>query len=191
MKAEVTAKELKSGLKTMTALQTYGKERATDSFTQGCLMTVSEDVDDELVLEATSSGAYLRRVIPAKTVRPGKVGVDAARILSQNLSSGNVLLDCTGNQISMKFRNTAKANLTANQDIEASIADNRPNDDVAHLATLPFELLKDAVQSVTYPPGAADAETYGIPIAFEAYTLFYNKDHVDKYLDGLVLARPV
>ncbi len=39
---------------------------------------------------------------------------------------------------------------------------------------------------VMYPPGAEDAEAYGIPIAFEAYTLFYNQDHVDKYLDGVV-----
>lgn len=37
---------------------------------------------------------------------------------------------------------------------------------------------------VTYPPGAADAQVYGIPIAFEAYTLFYNQDHVDQYLGG-------
>jgi multiple sugar transport system substrate-binding protein len=37
---------------------------------------------------------------------------------------------------------------------------------------------------VLYPPGAEDAEVYGIPIAFEAYTLFYNQDHVDTYLDG-------
>ncbi len=44
------------------------------------------------------------------------------------------------------------------------------------------------VGGVTYPPGEADAQTYGIPIAFEAYTLFYNKDHVDKYLDGVVPA---
>jgi len=39
---------------------------------------------------------------------------------------------------------------------------------------------------VMYPPGADDAEVYGIPIAFEAYTLFWNQDHVDNYLDGQV-----
>ena len=39
---------------------------------------------------------------------------------------------------------------------------------------------------VMYPPGDAAAQAYGIPIAFEAYTLFYNQDHVDKYLDGVV-----
>ena len=39
---------------------------------------------------------------------------------------------------------------------------------------------------VMYPPGADDAEAHGIPLAFEAYTLFYNKDHVDKYLDGVL-----
>jgi multiple sugar transport system substrate-binding protein len=39
---------------------------------------------------------------------------------------------------------------------------------------------------VTYPPGADDAQVYGIPLAFEAYTLFYNKDLVDKYLDGVL-----
>jgi multiple sugar transport system substrate-binding protein len=41
---------------------------------------------------------------------------------------------------------------------------------------------------VTYPPGDPAAQAYGIPIAFEAYTLFYNKDHVDQYLDGVVPA---
>ena len=41
---------------------------------------------------------------------------------------------------------------------------------------------------VMYPPGDPAAEAYGIPIAFEAYTLFYNKDLVDKYLDGVVPA---
>jgi multiple sugar transport system substrate-binding protein len=41
---------------------------------------------------------------------------------------------------------------------------------------------------VTYPPGDPAAEIHGIPIAFEAYTLFYNKDHVDEYLDGVVPA---
>jgi multiple sugar transport system substrate-binding protein len=39
---------------------------------------------------------------------------------------------------------------------------------------------------VMYPPGDPDAQAYGIPIAFEAYILFYNKDIVDKYLDGVV-----
>jgi multiple sugar transport system substrate-binding protein len=39
---------------------------------------------------------------------------------------------------------------------------------------------------VMYPPGDPAAEAYGIPIAFEAYTLFYNKDHVDTYLDGVL-----
>lgn len=39
---------------------------------------------------------------------------------------------------------------------------------------------------VMYPPGAEDAEAYGIPIAFEGYTLFYNQDHLDKYLDGVL-----
>jgi multiple sugar transport system substrate-binding protein len=37
-----------------------------------------------------------------------------------------------------------------------------------------------------YPPGADDAELYGIPITFEAYILFYNRELVDKYLDGEV-----
>jgi multiple sugar transport system substrate-binding protein len=39
---------------------------------------------------------------------------------------------------------------------------------------------------VTYPPGDPDADVYGIPIAFEAYTLFYNTELVDRYLDGQV-----
>jgi len=39
---------------------------------------------------------------------------------------------------------------------------------------------------VMYPPGDEAAQLHGIPIAFEAYTLFYNMDHLDKYLDGVV-----
>lgn len=37
-----------------------------------------------------------------------------------------------------------------------------------------------------YPPGDAKAQLYGIPITFEAYILFYNKDLVNKYLGGKV-----
>ena len=40
----------------------------------------------------------------------------------------------------------------------------------------------------TYPPGDAAAQVYGIPISFEAYILFYNKDLVDQYLGGKVPA---
>ncbi len=40
----------------------------------------------------------------------------------------------------------------------------------------------------TYPPGDAAAQLYGIPISFETYILFYNKDLVDKYLGGKVPA---
>ena len=35
-----------------------------------------------------------------------------------------------------------------------------------------------------FPPGAPDAQQYAIPASFEAYILFYNKELVDKYLDG-------
>jgi multiple sugar transport system substrate-binding protein len=35
-----------------------------------------------------------------------------------------------------------------------------------------------------YPPDSADKENFAIPASFEAYTLFYNKDLVDQYLDG-------
>jgi len=38
----------------------------------------------------------------------------------------------------------------------------------------------------TYPPGDASAKLYAIPITFEAYILFYNKDLVNKYLGGKV-----
>jgi len=38
----------------------------------------------------------------------------------------------------------------------------------------------------TYPPGDASAQLYGVPISFETYILFYNKDLVDKYLGGKV-----
>ena len=35
-----------------------------------------------------------------------------------------------------------------------------------------------------YPPGSAEKQTYGIPVSFEAYILFYNKNLVEKHLDG-------
>ena len=35
-----------------------------------------------------------------------------------------------------------------------------------------------------YPPGDPNAQLYGIPISFETYILFYNKDLVTKYLGG-------
>ena len=38
----------------------------------------------------------------------------------------------------------------------------------------------------TYPPGESDAQLHGIPITFEVYILFYNKEMVDQYLDGQV-----
>ena len=37
-----------------------------------------------------------------------------------------------------------------------------------------------------YPPGDTKAQLYGIPITFETYILFYNKELVDKYLGGKV-----
>ena len=39
-----------------------------------------------------------------------------------------------------------------------------------------------------YPPGASDKVNYGIPVSFESYILFYNKDLVDQYLGGQVPA---
>ena len=39
-------------------------------------------------------------------------------------------------------------------------------------------------QATQYPPGDMDAQDYAIPVSFEAYTLFYNKDIIDEYLDG-------
>ncbi|MCY4145525.1 MAG: extracellular solute-binding protein [Chloroflexi bacterium] len=41
-------------------------------------------------------------------------------------------------------------------------------------------------QATQYPPGAMDAQDYAIPVSFEAYTLFWNMDIVDEYLDGVV-----
>jgi multiple sugar transport system substrate-binding protein len=38
----------------------------------------------------------------------------------------------------------------------------------------------------TYPPGDASAQLYGIPISFETYILFSNKDLVAKYLGGVM-----
>ncbi len=42
------------------------------------------------------------------------------------------------------------------------------------------------LSATSYPPDAEVKENYGIPISFESYILFYNKDHVDEYLDGKV-----
>ena len=39
-------------------------------------------------------------------------------------------------------------------------------------------------QATQYPPGDMDAQDYAIPVSFEAYTLFWNQDIVDEYLDG-------
>jgi multiple sugar transport system substrate-binding protein len=39
-----------------------------------------------------------------------------------------------------------------------------------------------------YPPDAETKENFGIPVSFEAYILFYNKDLVDQYLGGVVPA---
>jgi multiple sugar transport system substrate-binding protein len=38
----------------------------------------------------------------------------------------------------------------------------------------------------TYPPGDASAQLYGVPISFETYILFSNKDLVQKYLGGVM-----
>ena len=43
---------------------------------------------------------------------------------------------------------------------------------------------KGFLEPGTYPPGDASAQLYGIPISFETYILFYNKDLVQKYLGG-------
>lgn len=40
----------------------------------------------------------------------------------------------------------------------------------------------------SFPVDKPDPQLYAIPISFEAYTLFYNKDLVSKYLDGKVPA---
>ena len=42
------------------------------------------------------------------------------------------------------------------------------------------------IQLGYYPSGEEDAKLYGIPTVFETYILFYNKELVDKYLDGKV-----
>jgi multiple sugar transport system substrate-binding protein len=56
--------------------------------------------------------------------------------------------------------------------------------------TSPDYNLKDFPQGFldpgTYPPGDATAQLYGIPISFETYILFYNKDIVAKYLGGVL-----
>lgn len=39
-----------------------------------------------------------------------------------------------------------------------------------------------------FPPGAPDAQHFAIPVSFEAYILFYNKDLVAKHHDGVLPA---
>ncbi|MEZ5905920.1 MAG: extracellular solute-binding protein [Geminicoccaceae bacterium] len=41
-----------------------------------------------------------------------------------------------------------------------------------------------------YPPGDADAEDYAIPVSFESYILFYNKEHVDASISTAPCRRP-
>lgn len=45
---------------------------------------------------------------------------------------------------------------------------------------------EELISPVRYPPGEPGAQDYGIPIAFETYILFYNKDLVEEYLGGEV-----
>jgi multiple sugar transport system substrate-binding protein len=40
--------------------------------------------------------------------------------------------------------------------------------------------------TATFPPGDSNSQLYAIPITFETYILFYNKDLVNKYLNGKV-----
>jgi len=41
------------------------------------------------------------------------------------------------------------------------------------------------INAAEFPVGSPDAEVYGIPISTETYIVFYNKDIVDEYLDGV------
>lgn len=160
MKTEVKATELKSALKSMMALQYFGKERSVDERSSGCLMTVTED--DELVLESASSGAYLRRRLAAKTLQPGSAGIDAAKVLQQNLA-GDVSLDARNGMLNMVYRKTAKGTLPISQDVEQSIIDSRPVDDFKKLAQIPYHLLNEAVSIITYPPGIKE-ETISVQL---------------------------
>ena len=40
--------------------------------------------------------------------------------------------------------------------------------------------------ATSFPPDGDVKENYGIPVSFESYILFYNKDHVNEYLGGEV-----
>lgn len=42
------------------------------------------------------------------------------------------------------------------------------------------------LNAISYPPDANEKLLYGIPISFETYILFYNKDLVDEYLGGVL-----
>src|SRR5690625_5068490 len=42
------------------------------------------------------------------------------------------------------------------------------------------------IEAAQFPFGTDDAQPYGIPIVSETFILYYNEDHVEKYLDGQV-----
>ncbi|MEO6298785.1 MAG: extracellular solute-binding protein [Paracoccaceae bacterium] len=60
------------------------------------------------------------------------------------------------------------------------INDAKLTDGGYNFADFPPDLLLGA----SFPPGDPAAQQYALPISMEAYTMFYNKDLVDKYLAG-------
>lgn len=49
-----------------------------------------------------------------------------------------------------------------------------------------FDFPENFRLAAMYPPGSDTPQLFGIPATFEAYILFYNKQMVDRYLDGEV-----
>jgi len=155
MKATVDTKILRSALKSMTVLHGFGKQSAGEG-SQGCLLTVTDK--DTLVLETTNGGAYIKRVIPAQTLRAGQVAVDGAQILKQNLS-GTVTLESSGSQLRLSFRQSAKAEMEVEASLAEMIIDSRPRGK-KKMAEMPFALFKAAVTAVTYPSVMKEQELH-------------------------------
>ncbi len=149
MKCEVNATELKAAVKAMLALQQHGKER-TDEAAESCLMTVSKKND--LILESASAGAYLRRRIKGKTLRPGSVGMPETGMLLNFKLSGTVTIEADKKNLRIKS-GRFKTDMATDGDVADAIAGSRPDaSDAKRLSVIPFGLLKEAVTTTTSHP---------------------------------------
>lgn len=66
------------------------------------------------------------------------------------------------------------------ESLSGYLADPAVTDPGYDVAGFPASFLVGA----SYPPGEQEAQQYALPISFEAYILFYNRELVDRYLGG-------